>query len=610
MVIVQLKKWLPIKNLELLSVTWKVTYDEAGENIIEEHKNSNMLEVFYSGIEIPKDTTYYVFAQRHFNRQSLDFWTSAIPVTNNQEEITNMMFGKDPVIEQPYIYVTKEDILAGTEMLTLKSSQFRSNTDEHDSSHFFIFDSSDKLIYSALNVKQDKLSFQIPNLADYKTRDKLKFGIIHRGISGCESKLGLKTVDIYTDYGYNISSSLFNIPPLNDYTINFVITNGKDKLQINKVELVDSVTKEKITSLEKLNNTQYKIPGVYLTSGVNYKLHVLVANLFEVKNESRYHDISVMAGTDSIIKSEDYKYVGQIDEFEATESDLVPEGIFVESLYNGIILIPNVVTYVFDYYTSGQNKSGKTVIKKTDKFAIGIPMLNSNIQNMFIKPLTKELVLIDMLDNNNKPTFYLYNYNINSDTFTIKSKLTREDETECVGKTLAILQISDSEVIYNPIGTNKLKSYNIFTNKLTDLPNIPLEGTTKTIFCRGRNNRVFIGNSKDYQACVYNFGSLEYTQGYVFSPVHFVNKTLKTVPLINGSSLIINLDIPEEENQQSLEIFDYKKGVLSLVDYTFKDNFPFTTIVDQYGNVVLVSAALVEGTKEISTTKQYYRIYY
>lgn len=85
MIIVKIRKWKVINDLEHTSTTWEIATDENFENIVELHEESDMLELLFSTLEVPKDTSYWVRAKRHFNASGVDYWLNPVKVTNMEE---------------------------------------------------------------------------------------------------------------------------------------------------------------------------------------------------------------------------------------------------------------------------------------------------------------------------------------------------------------------------------------------------------------------------------------------------------------------------------------------------------------------------------------------
>ena len=222
-----------------------------------------------------------------------------------------------------------------------------------------------------------------------------------------------------------------------------------------------------------------------------------------------------------------------------------------------------------------------------------------------VKPISRTRLLIDQLDENGKPHFMIYDYDPATAKFTLKHNVKRDSETACMGKTGAVVQVSNSEVIYNPIGTNEIKKLNILTGEITNYDDIPLEEITKGILIRCKDNRVFIGNGVDYQAVIFNSTNGDYTTGYSFGPSNFINKTVLTVPMLNGDTLIVCNEIGGRNPLTNFSILDFqtssfKHGKILL-------DKPFESVISLSNGYILFTNRV--SNEEATVLKTAFRIY-
>lgn len=588
MIFARIKKWIPVADIEHTSTDWTLYLDKEKTQVLEYHPKSDMLEVFISPIEIPKDQTYYLQPVMHFNRDDIEYPLDAIPVSNLKQSISNMLLKEEPYIERPYMYLNKEDLFNGLPDLKLRSSKFRSNIDLWKSTSYFILSPNDDILYSILDEEEHKEEVTIPNLDKFKAYSYLKLGIIHKGLTGVESMLNITKLELFQDVDYTVATNLYNVQIQEDLEVVLKPLKTGDNLRINKVELCDKSTNKPIILLEQVKDNTFFIPKDYLKSGFKYKVAVTKASVSGKDNVTYYHDLEVAIGTFDLIKSEAYKYDGVLQSYDGLDEVRVPDNTITEAMYNGIIYIPNKTTKLLDAYIVEKNENNlpRLVSKKTT--AQGINLLNEDVSGTCFRILEKNLIVIDTLNEQNKPTFLIYEFSISAQTFTLKASKTRADETKCLGYTGSIVRINKEEFIYNPIGTNRIVKYNFIKNVLVELPGIPLPTVNYGIFIRNKNNRMFIGNNVDFNACVFNYVALEYTEGYVFGPQHFVNKENAVVPLINGNSLIINKDLTPDKKDVGVVEYNFARGTFNEIHKTeFKLVRPYSFVICQYGEILM-----------------------
>lgn len=581
MLLVKIRRWKPINDLEHIATTWEVATDVDFNNILESHPNSSMLELFFSAIEVPKDTTYYVRAKRHFSHSSIDYWLHPVTVTNMEESYSNMLLSIDSYIQQPYVYVNKDDIFSSSTTLTLKSSKFISNVDQHESTSWFVFDGRDNLLYSNLNNKTDLLEHTIPNLAIFKTKSNLKFMIVHRGVTGVESKAGFLNIKTGASQNFEITTSLNAVKPLEDLTIKFTPLRTGDRPNIVYVNLASySNPEEVILPLPVTSLNTVTIPWFYLKPGMKYQLVILTYDSTGTQTRLT-NSITVENITDFVIKDPEYKYTGKLDVIE--NSTRFPDNIMVDAMAGNLVLIPNVTYKKMIIYTWNETNGG---LVSSGLFADGITLPNTDFTGLMVRPISKTLVVLDVFNENNVPTFLVYNYDMNSGKFTIKHTIPRTTETKCLGLTGAVVQSSSTELIYIPVGTTNLKKLNVITGEITSLTDIPLAGMTKGLLLRCKNNRIFIGNTVDFQAVVFNSSRLDYTAGYSFGPESFVNRDCKAIPLVNGNTMVFK-SVLEDHKDGNFTMLDYNTGAFTYFKLSVGNYLPLSFITLNNGYVVM-----------------------
>lgn len=602
MILAKLNKWDDTTGLTHVSTSWQLASDEEFTDIVHSvEKSTSMLNLYYSTVEVPRDTTYYIRAKRIFNNDTEATWCDSISVTNIEQSYSNMLLGKDPTVSQPFVYVTEEAVRSASEHLTITTSQFQSNTDTHAATHWFVYDQNDKILYSNLNDTENLTSITIENLLTFKQREKLKFVAIHKGTTGVESKPAVKYIKMADDYGFRVKTNLSNVPVLETLSIVFEETDKDLGMYINRVELAKFDTNEFITKLSKSATNTWVVPYYYLKANAKYKLIVYTNNAYGTELDKIYYTLTTIDIKKVVVKDDEYVYNKEITRTQTTVTSVntIPDGIYSEATFNNIILIPDGTEKKMKLFQHIK-KNDTYLIEYLGRYANGITLPHEGpYDNMVIKVINNKKILLDMLNENGKPTFYVYNYDIATENYTLASSVIREDETYPTGKAFALAQISTDEIIYNPYGTAKLRRYNMSTGILVNLEDIPISNIDKAILIRCRNNRIFIGNGPTYDAVTYNYETSQYEQGYVFGPNSFINKEIRTIPLVNGSTLIVKYDLEDIEEDGSLSYYNYDTGLFETLHIPFPGVLPTSGIIWNTGEVLCTFPA-VNGTQTYS----------
>lgn len=616
MLMVKLNKWSTIDNTQHISTTWVVYADQAKQQIVDGPytKSETMVDMLISNINIPVGVTYYVSATRHFNKSDVDYEIPLIEVTSKSETYNNMLLPQDTIIELPYTYIENYNGNEATAIktlskITLKTSKFRANNDIHKATHYFIYDQNDNILFSKLEaINNQKYSIEVDVTNDMKLASKLKFVTIHKGSTDLESKAGVLTIDMnIKEPTFSITTNLTNIEPLQDLEVIFKQVNNNIPIDIIKVNLVKTNNKEVILELPYYNN-KVIIPFQYLQDGNDISIEVVTPDASGYGYEYIYKPITIFTtdGYTDIVQN--YPYENKFKTIEANEPQL-PNKVISKALYNGYILFPsnNKDEMMLKSYTLGEN--GLVFRKDTN---ITIP---SSKEYINILPLSKIRVLIDMLNEDNFPTFYIYTYSILNDTFVLEKSITREDETISLGKTNNIVQISSTNVIYIPVGINKIKTFNTITGNISTVTritteniekdDIPLENLTKPVILRTNANRIIIGNTTTTDAICYNYANNEYSDGYTYGLDTHLNK--ESIPVILKSGDTIIYDVENDNNFTNAFIkFNIDKMSFSNLDFELELIKPTSIIYTNDHKVIFTN---FRTSLELGN-KQRYFIYY
>lgn len=584
----KLKKWSNLEGLSHTSTSWKVCSDRAGEKILKKWDMSNMLEFLFWDVELPPDTVYYVFAKRHFNQNVADNWSDPIPVMNQSVTYTNVLYKEDTVIDVPTIFINKDDIVKeGATNFPFRVSKFRSNNDEHKYTSYIILDNNDTILFSRMLEKTNKEEILVPSDFKFASARQLRFLAIHGGISGLESPIGIKYLEMGVDHNFEILTSLNNVLAKQDLIIKFGKIKQEGELGIYQIELLEYSNDRVIEILKLTDRLEVKIPWYLLQENSKYRLRITVKDDM-VGYRYEYRTLHVENYTNTVLRSLEMVMNHRLVKSKINNL-VIPDGIHSEALFNKKIILPKNGTNTYSLYNT-----------QTDSSIIPTPVKDINLgidtnTGLWIRPLTKEKFIIDGIKAG-KAAFSIFNYNTYTEEYSLVKSIPRNDETIAMGKTNNILQISPDEFIYIPVGTNKIKKLNINTGQISLLAELPLEGMTKALIIRVDNNRFYIVNGPSYKSCMYNLPDNTFGLGYSYGPANFVNKDSKTIPLLNGSTLIVKIAHEnKEEDNSSLQYYNWKENKLENLKLGYKGASIGSTLL-LYNGVVLLTKAEQNAT--------------
>lgn len=613
MILAKLSQWDEITGLKHISTDWQVGTDRLFNNVKAENSET-MLTLYYSDIDIPEGETYFIRARRIFDDGSSGDWCDPIEVTNIEGGFANMLLGQDPTITQPYVYVNEDDVISDKDDLVIRSSKYQSNNDSHDSTHWMIYDDNDTLLWSSLYDKENKESITVTNFIAFKQKESLKFVVIHRGSTGIESKPGQTTIKLADDYGFKLKTNLYNVNVLETLTIELEITNKEYDFAINRIELVKYDTGEWISTLARSTNNPNRntwvVPYFYLRANAKYKIKIYTNNAYNTVLDVVTYPLTVLDVKKVVVRDDEYTYNKEVISVlnTVTDENIIPKGIYSEAMFNGNILIPDTKTLKMKIFNSSiDNDEYKLTF--TNKFAEGITLPHDNdYENMLIKVMNNTTIFIDMKNAAGVPTFYVYDYDLTTSTYSLRCEVSRQDEEYPLGKTFSLAQINTDSILYIPPGSNHLKEFNMSSGltddkRITNLSDVPLDMIKETdangnevevgkfVVIRCRNNRIFIGNGSTYDAYLYNYMNNNYEQGYIFGPNSFIGYDNRTIPLINGSTLIAKFSLDNTQDDGNILYYNFESGDFETLYIPFKQVMPVSAIMLSTGEIICIYEA-------------------
>lgn len=530
-------------------------------------KETITTNVWVKEIDMPVGVTYYVTERKIFklknvplNEQELTFDSVVHTITNNDTEISNMLLSENVVIEKPMVLLKLMDIETAGETITINSSKFRGKGDGHTHTHWMI-KADNEIKFKSIKDTINKTNITINKDLIKDFNNNLEIYCIHCS-NFIESEIGnyILTKD---SLNFKVTSNLINIP-INDYNL----------------------TISKIDSTKIMN-----LKNVYIKQGDNTVLS------FDISSDNTNVNLTIPKrliepNSTLIIEAYGYDSNNKLDKKiyklvpynlgyeDNINKDYIYKKTFTNSIYNTVAptgLVTDTLNGEFIIPVSNGFRSRKLDATNGIVNVNTIPGLNhlGVITDMLIRVNNDGTILIDCLDNQNRPTFLVYRYNAlnNINSYVLENILTRTDETKTTALNNSIEQISNDEFIYNVTGTNKLKLYNKATNKTKELKSYEdTKATSVTILKMDDNQLLCIGNG-ELKNKIYLVKENKYIDGIIMEQNGYYLNKIKKIDLVNGDKLLIpNITGVNNNKVAYFDITEYKFTELNYVIPTTNNN--------------------------------------
>lgn len=586
-----------LKNMKHIKTIWTLATDDTFQNVLVSSTTDIHLNYFTADVNIPEGVTYYLKATRIMdNGEEVD--TSTIELTSKDSDRENVILQNDIYVDTPTVYVEEDDITLGNE-ITVTTSKFRSNGDYHAYTHWFILDSTNKVIFRSIFDKENLTSILINNEAQvYGRKSKLTFRAIHGTGVGIESMAGNTTV-ILDHANFEIISPMHNVQPYKDIVLKFKILDPNFRMGVNKVTVYDtSVNSPLQRELYILDNTLV-IPWWFAKYGATLILEMDIIDK-EDNPTTIYRRVTVGDYGYSYIIDKTKTYSKRITTYSMEESEkadffYIPNNYYGEFLHNGLMPIPHLGDKYLHSYEMVDDKLHHVGIFK------GIELdPNDTKENMLVKRIGDDKVLISKTmkdeDGNDIHRIEIYRYNLNSDKYSLYKKGILRDEVVGLGITGNCVQLDSSKIMYVPGYLDQLKLVDVDTMEVTTLsnniPNITsirksqLEGEKPhiitPIILPLKDRRMWIAGGYTNGSVTYDKDTNKFQDSMYWEFSTFKNNRLGTVRLFNGDYLIykkerysyISNDIQNEINNEieNLEVPETLQAKIDRLNIELTEN--------------------------------------
>lgn len=530
-------------------------------------KETITTNIWVKEIDMPVGVTYYVTERKIFklknvplNEQELTFDSVVHTITNNDTEISNMLLSENVVIEKPMVLLKLMDIETAGETITINSSKFRGKGDGHTHTHWII-KADNEIKFKSIKDTVNKTSITINRDLIKDFNNDLEIYCIHCS-NFVESEMGgyILTKD---SLNFKVTSNLINVP-INDYNLTISKINTSKIMNLKNVYIKQGDNTVLSFDISSDNtNVNLTIPKRLIEPNSTLIIEAYGYDSNNKLDKKIYKLVPYNLGYEDNI-NKDYVYKKTFT--NKIYNTVAPTGLVTDTL-NGEFIIP-----VSNGFRSRKLDATNGIVNVNT-----IPGLNhlGVITDMLIRVNNDGTILIDCLDNQNRPTFLVYRYSAlnNTNSYVLENILTRTDETKTTALNNSIEQISNDEFIYNVTGTNKLKLYNKATNKTKELKSYEdTKATSVTILKMDDNQLLCIGNG-ELRNKIYLVKENKYIDGIIMEQNGYYLNMIKKIDLINGDKLLIpNITGVNNNKVAYFDITEYKFTELNYVIPTTNNN--------------------------------------
>lgn len=616
MIACTIKKWAKDNIIQHTSTVWELSRTKDMTDIIETvtHTLPNPLNVFISQLEVPPNTSYYVRATRKFQTNpAADHSLSVLEVRDHTPYLNNLILPDFVKIDKPYIYINEEDFKDNDAIdFEVSTSKFRSKEDGHSSTHWIVTTQDNEILFSSLYDKFNKTSIRIAKSQDILNRTQIKIIAIHVGTNGIESEPGVNTI-INNDFSFDLNGMRHDVLPYSDLELTISPKSSRQSIQsvyLTRQDL-NQTSPQGINITPNINSNVITVPGQELSYNSKYYLDIYCYTKYG-EYTSRRFPITVRGSKfeDSII---DYTYEQKVEVMNNNLVDLnIPNGFTSYELVNGNLLLPlkgsNKLSIFKIKPSSTVNGTKVNIDFGPNNQGYGvrndIALSSTIVDNILIRFVNNELLLIDNYNTNNKPTFLVYQYDRVTDRFTFFQECERPNEVICMGNTNNIIQINDDEFWYLVPLDNKIMSYKISTNSVKEIKDLNSQAFNKASFYYNRIlNRIFLFDN-NLNGYILDRESLELKETSTIPFVEWTSNVIKPIELRNGDYLFFNIETPNSNN--SIAYYNSKTNKFKKIENNLLANSNFAGTITTLYNDILALSYVGNQTNKVYTNRRVY----
>ena len=614
MIACTIKKWAKNNIIQHTSTVWELSRNKDMTDIIESVTSNlpDALNVYVSNVEIPPNTSYYVRATRKFNSNpTANHSLNILEVRDHKTYLNNLILPDSIKIDKPYLYINEEDFKDnGMIDFEIRTSKFRSKEDGHSSTHWIITSQDNEILFSSLYDKFNKTSIRISKSQDILNRTQIKVIAIHVGTNGVESEPGVNNI-INNDFSFDLNGVRNDLLPYTDALL--TISPASARSSIQSVYLTNQgfnpLEPQGINITPDKNSNVITVPGQELTYGSQYYLDIYCYSLYG-EYTSRRFPLSVRKSNfeNSLV---DHTFDKKVEVMDNNILGLnLPNGFTTHELVNGNVLLPikgNNKLSIFKVKTSSTVQGTKVDMD----FGINgqgyglrndIGLSSTISDNILVKFVNNELLLIDNYNQNNKPTFLVYRYDVVTDTFTYLQECERPSELICMGNTNSIVQIDDDEFLYLAPLSDKIYSYKISTNVVKEIKALNNQNFNKGgLYYNRILKKIFLFDSKG-NGYFLDKDTLDLVESSTLPFKDWSDNVIKPLELRNGDYLFYNIE--NALSTTAIAYYDSRNNKFSKLDTHLLPGSNFGGTVSTLYQDVITLSYITAGVDRIYTTRR------
>lgn len=451
-----------------VSTSWFLSDKEDFSNIVKEsYKDEVFLNVWDSGITVPKDQIYYIKAIRHLDTDGdgvadEEIQLDPVPIYS---KIGDMSIDSRPevAIDLPYVYVDISMLHDdSSDVFDVSVSEIRCGEEGHESTSWIVTDKNKNVIFTSLNDEDNlrKITFNKED-CDIENNDIIYIGVIQNSNNGGQSMANFEEV-LTNPFEYDISSNLRSVSVTIDYEL-FFEKNGVPYSENTKVIVKDADTNSNIYVGNVIGHI-FIIPKEYLNWGQSYTLEIYG------NGKKRVVTLTTEIDSDNYLVDNSFKYRNKIRVASNVMNFKTPI-IYTDETRNGSL--------IYDKETAGFKlvsfdfRNNMFVIVDNIESTLSIKESKLNVIS-----LPNNKFLIDAIDLNDVRVFYYVQLDLTRKKLLLLKTINRLDESSTLdnGNNAVTVDRARNIVYYFVLkndSSSAFRKLNLNTYEIADLENRP-----------------------------------------------------------------------------------------------------------------------------------------
>lgn len=591
--------WNVKGSMDQRQTRWEFTDDAEGKIVIKNVVTTgNDMFILKDTGAYPNKKIIYLRPVRVFDSSEIPLERVAIPITT--EVCNNVIYRDGANVKEPLVFMNEEEYNdPNSPDFSFYTSEFFATQDYHLCSNWIITDADGNVIVSYLRNKFNKTSIRIPK-SKVETYSYFNVKVQHVTNTGLESSFGVLEVYKNTGEQFQVIKSIENVNAEEDLNI---------YLSPESVFSSDILVGIYLRSLGGIDGEMDKV-----TIPIPRSNPIVIPNR-HLRNDSTYYlDIFSRDASNNLIKTVITIKTQITEELPATPVDgliekvgtysglNLPTGFCTQDYLLGNMLLPNtgnaqVKVNTIRQYTAIDGIKYRLTIGASDRNDVTLPTPNND--NVFFR-LNKGYLIVDTLNDQTKPMFQVFSYNVLLDEFTLLHFLNRE-ETISIGYDNNAFFYNE-KLYYKISNTKKIMEYDYINNSLSLFLELEDELIDSNLIYNPIYEKVLL-SCRDGFFRVLDMKSKTIESG---SAIDFSNNSgerFKSFQLANGDSLVINISLTNEISE--IMHYDARTSSLKQLDKSVFNFKKHSGVINSLYNSVFI----LQSEDETRNNQELYRFY-